>query len=68
MTISAKLKQTLAALKGSQGLLQIYEKQVENVEIKSVLKEAVETTGDIIFDLENRIKNIELQEPQYKGY
>ncbi|TWH51729.1 DUF1657 domain-containing protein [Sporomusa sp. KB1] len=67
MTVASQVKQTLATLKGSQGTLRLYASQTRNEETKLVYKEALETTGTIINDLERRMQNLEYQEPQYKG-
>lgn len=68
MTIDSKVKQTLASLKGAQSTLRIYSLQAQNKNEKSTYKEALEVTNKIINDLEERIKTLEFEEPQYKGY
>ncbi|KUO51065.1 MAG: hypothetical protein APF76_16350 [Desulfitibacter sp. BRH_c19] len=68
MTVIAKVKQTLASLKGVQGTLNIYATQTEDKETRYVFKEAVQVSTDIIKELEARIQNLEFEEPQYKGY
>tara|TARA_B100000965_G_scaffold253141_1_gene213003 strand:- start:1245 stop:1451 length:207 start_codon:yes stop_codon:yes gene_type:complete len=68
MTIGSKVKQTLASLKGAQGTLRIYSLQTQDEDVKATYKEALETTSKIINDLEERIKTLEFEEPQYKGY
>lgn len=67
MTIGSKVKQTLANLKGIQGTLRIYSVQSQKEEAKAAYKEALTTTGSVIRDLENRLKTLEFEEPQYKG-
>lgn len=67
MTVASQVKQTLAGLKGAQGTLRIYSVQTRDEETKSVFNEALEVTGGIINDLENRVQVLEFQEPQYKG-
>lgn len=67
MTISSKVKGTLASLKGAQGTLRIYSIQEPNMAARSVYKEALKVTDRIISDLEERVKTLELEEPQYKG-
>ena len=67
MTVGSKVKGTLATLKGTQGTLRIYSIQERNEEAKGVYKEALEVTEKIIGDLEDRIKVLEFEEPQYKG-
>lgn len=67
MTVGTQLKETLAGLKGVQNTVKIYALQTENQDIKTVFQEAVCTTGEIIQDLEERLKILEFEEPQYKG-
>lgn len=67
MTIGAKVKQTLATLKGIESTLNIYSSQSGNEEEKSVYKNALETTETVIKDIEDRLKTLEFEEPQYKG-
>ena len=68
MTVIAKVKQTLASLKGVQGTLDIYATQTEDKETREKFKEAVHISEDIIQDLQKRIQKLEFEEPQYKGY
>ena len=68
MTVSAKVKQTKASLMGSESTLRTYAIQSENLEIKTVFQEALETVNTIVQDLSSRIKTLEKEEPQYKGY
>lgn len=67
MTVAAQIKKTLATLKGNQGTLRLYALQTRDEETKLVYDEALEATGQIIRDLEERMKFLEYQEPQYKG-
>jgi hypothetical protein len=67
MTVALQVKQVLAALKGSQGTIRIYAAQARDDETRAVYDEALDTTTEIIHDLEGRLSAIELQEPQYKG-
>lgn len=67
MTVGSKVKQTVASLKGIQATFRIYESQSQNKETKSAFAEAIETTQTVIKDLEERIRVLEFEEPQYKG-
>lgn len=67
MTVGSKVKQTLANLKGIQGTLRTYSVQSQKEEAKTVYKEALMVTGAAIKDLEDRLKVLEFEEPQYKG-
>lgn len=67
MTVGSKVKQTLATLNSIESTLRVYSSNEINENFKIVLKDALQTTKEIIKDIENRSKFIELQEPQYKG-
>ncbi|WP_097027873.1 DUF1657 domain-containing protein [Clostridium peptidivorans] len=67
MTVASKVKQTLANLKGIESTLRIYSLQSRNDEEKNVYKEALKDAESVICDMENRIKTLEFEEPQYKG-
>lgn len=68
MTVGSQVKQTLATLKGVQGTLRTYSVQSQKEEEKVAYNEALETTNKIIKDLEDRLKTLEYEEPQFKGY
>ncbi|WP_053956013.1 DUF1657 domain-containing protein [Inediibacterium massiliense] len=68
MTVAAKVKQTLATLKSAQSTLQTYSIQSEDQDLKNIYEKALDVTHYAIDDLEERIKKIEFEEPQYKGY
>jgi thiamine phosphate synthase YjbQ (UPF0047 family) len=67
MTVASQVKQTLASLKGARGTLRVYSTQTRDEETRSVFIDAIEETHSIIEDLENRLKTLEFEEPQYKG-
>lgn len=67
MTVASQVKQVLATLKGSQGTIRLYAAQAQEEETRAVYDEAMETTSEIIQNLEKRLSVIENQEPQYKG-
>lgn len=66
MTVGSKVKQTLANLKGVESTLKIYSLQSRNKEETKAYKEALETTELVIKDIEDRLKILEFEEPQYK--
>ena len=68
MTVISKVKQTLATLKGSQGTLRLYSIQERDEEAKAAYNKALETTREIIEDIETRVQTLELEEPQYKEH
>ncbi|MFT9496694.1 DUF1657 domain-containing protein [Anaerosolibacter sp.] len=67
MTVGSQVKQTLASLKGAQGTLRLYAAQSQDPGAVTAYQEAVFVTGSIIKDLEERLKLLEFEEPQYKG-
>lgn len=68
MTVSSKVKQTIASLKGSENTLRIYAIQTKNEEEKFTYEEALSETSEVIKELEERLKVLEFEEPQYKGF
>lgn len=67
MTVGSKVKQTLAGLKGIESTLKIYSVQSRNQEERTVYKEQLQVVESVITDVEDRIKTLEFEEPQYKG-
>ncbi|WP_010233833.1 DUF1657 domain-containing protein [Clostridium arbusti] len=67
MTVGSKVKQTLAGLKGIESTLRIYSVQSKNKDDVKVYKDALKTTESVIKNVEDRIKTLEFEEPQYKG-
>lgn len=68
MTVGSKVKQTLADLQGIEGTLMIYSMQSRNVEERKAFEEAVKDAHKVVNDIEMRMKTLEYQEPQYKGF
>jgi predicted DNA-binding protein YlxM (UPF0122 family) len=67
MTVASNVKQTLASLKGIESTLKIYSVQSRKVEEKEVYKEELQKVECVIHDIEDRLKTLEFEEPQYKG-
>ena len=67
MTVASQVKQTLASLKGVRGTLSMYTAQTRDDETQSIYTNSLEMTDNIINDLEDRLKVLEFEEPQYKG-
>lgn len=68
MTVASQVKQTIAGLKNAQATLRIYATQSQNQEAKSIFEEAYRSSGEVINDVEERLKILEFEEPQYKGF
>ena len=67
MTVYSKINETLCTLQGITSTLKIYSAQAEHQEIKNVFTDAVLFTNQVVADLEQRVKTLEFEEPQYKG-
>lgn len=67
MTVSSKVKQTLASLNGSEATLRLYSLQERDKDARAVYTEAFEEISKIKISLEKRVGFIEFEEPQYKG-
>ena len=68
MTVSSQVKQTLAGLRGARATLRVYAAQTREDETAAVYREALQTTEEVVGDLEQRLKTLEFEEPQYKGF
>ncbi|MGE4283195.1 MAG: DUF1657 domain-containing protein [Clostridia bacterium] len=68
MTTGSKVKQTLASLKGAQSTLRIYAEQAQDEKIKQVFRQALEDTNVIVEEIEDRVREMEYEEPQFKGF
>ena len=68
MTVGSQVKQTLAGLKSAQATLKVYSIQSRSDEAQTVFSEAAATVGEIIDGMEERLKVLEFEEPQYRGF
>ncbi|OOM77884.1 DUF1657 domain-containing protein [Clostridium sp. BL-8] len=67
MTAIAKVKQTLATLKGAEATLRTYSLQERDEDAKTAFNTALEEISKVKIDLEKRVGTMEFEEPQYKG-
>lgn len=67
MTVGSQVKQTLAGLKSAQASLEQFALETENQQAKQLYENAAQQTTTIIQSIQPRIKEIEQEEPQYKG-
>lgn len=67
MTAIAKVKQTLATLKGAEATLRVYSLQERDKKSRAIYNQTSEEINKIKTDLEKRIGSMEFEEPQYKG-
>lgn len=68
MTVGSQVKQTIAGLKSAQASFEQFALQTENKEAKQLYENAAQQTTAILQSIEPRIKQIEQEEPQYKGF
>lgn len=68
MTISSQVKQTLASLKSAQANLETFAINTQDKNAKQMYTQAAQNTQAIVNTLEQRITEMEKEEPQYKGF
>lgn len=68
MTVAAQIKQTLASLQGVRETLETFATIQKNESEKNKLEKNIERIDGIITALDTRIKVLEFEEPQYKGF
>lgn len=68
MTIGQKVKQTLASLKSCQADFESYALETQNKPAKQFFTRAAKDTGQIVSGLEERVQELEREEPQYRGF
>jgi hypothetical protein len=68
MTVASQVKQTLASLKGAQANLETFALNTQNKQAKQMYTQAAEQTQSILTNLEQRVTELENEEPQYKGF
>ncbi|MGG1659309.1 DUF1657 domain-containing protein [Brevibacillus sp. NRS-1366] len=68
MTVSAQVKQALASLKGAQADLETFALSTQNQQAKQLYTQAAEQTQSIVTNLQQRVTELENEEPQYKGF
>jgi len=68
MTVASDVKTCLANLKSAQASLEQFALSTQNQQAKQVFSSAAETTQQVIQQVEERVKQLEQEEPQYKGF
>lgn len=68
MTVAAQVKQTVAGLKSAQASLEVFALSTQNQQAKQLFTQNAQQTQTIIDSLEQRIQQLEQEEPQYKGF
>lgn len=68
MTVASQVKQTLANLKGIEATLNHLAIETKDEKAKFAFHESCLITRRVIGEVEQRMREIERQEPQYKGF
>jgi hypothetical protein len=68
MTVATQVKTCVAALKSAQASLEAFALNTQNQEAKKLFADCASQTGQILQQVESRVKQLEAEEPQYKGF
>ncbi|MDC3412730.1 DUF1657 domain-containing protein [Aquibacillus sp. 3ASR75-11] len=68
MTIGTQVKQCLSSIKSIEAGLSSLAIRTQDKETKAILEESAGTIGEIKHDMKARIKDLEREEDQYKGF
>jgi len=68
MTVASQFKQTLTGLKGVQATMRLYAEQARHEQTRALFHESLIAVGEVVSDLEARLRELEFEEPQYKGF
>lgn len=66
MTVATKMKQTVAGLKSAQASLETFALQTDNQQAKQLFQQAAQQTQMVVDQVNQRLNEIELEEPQYR--
>lgn len=66
MTVVSQVKQALAGLKSAQASFEQFILQTQNKQAKQMYTDAATQTQGIIQNIEQRMQQLEQEEPQYK--
>ncbi|MBU9711432.1 DUF1657 domain-containing protein [Evansella tamaricis] len=68
MTVASQVKQCVASLKSVEASLNNLAIHSRDEQASETFRETCQITRKVISDLENRVGELEFQEPQYKGF
>jgi hypothetical protein len=68
MTVATQVKTCCASLKSAQANLEQFALNTQNQEAKALFTSAAQQTKQILEQIEQRVQQLELEEPQYKGF
>ncbi|MHB1957220.1 MAG: DUF1657 domain-containing protein [Sulfobacillus sp.] len=68
MTVGSDVKKTVASLKQAQASLESFALSTQNQQAKQMFDQAAQTTQSVVSMVEQRVLELEREEPQYKGF
>ncbi|WP_096201025.1 DUF1657 domain-containing protein [Bacillus sp. FJAT-45350] len=68
MTVASQVKQCVSTLKGIEATLNSMALKAENDQAQQVFRDTCLITRRVIGEVENRVGDLEREEPQYKGF
>lgn len=68
MTVASDVKTCLANLKSAQASLESFALATQNQEAKNTFTQAAGMTQQVVDQVAARVKQLENEEPQYKGF
>lgn len=68
MTVASQVKTCLSSLKGAQASLEQFALETQNQDAKTMFTNAAQQAQQIVDQVENRVKELEKEEPTYKGF
>jgi hypothetical protein len=68
LTVAQQVKTTLAALKSAQAGLETFALGTQDKNAKDLYSKCARDTQSIVSTLEQRVMELEKEEPQYKGF
>lgn len=68
MTVASQVKTCLASLKSAQASLETFALNTQNQEAKMMFTNAATSTQQIVDQISSRVQQLEMEEPQYKGF
>lgn len=68
MTVASQLKQTIASLQGAAASISTYAEHHPDEEVKELFRSCQREIESILQELNQRLGQIEYEEPQFKGY
>lgn len=68
MTVASDVKSCVASLKSAQASLEQFALATQNEAAKSMFEFAAESAQQIVDQMNQRVAELEKEEPQYKGF